>query len=192
MTSLQDRLKNLRPYVVGIRFVKDMPVVDVNIKDGWKILSNDKITINRSEKTKNYLMFYSENSSVEIDEILDFVEFNKSRREGGTNMNLILFVLTCYGISNIVIYGSIFESFRKYWEKVSPKFFGKLFKCMICLPTYVGFFISIGAHVTGHLQFSPFASMGLSIDYISIFLDGCLASGSVWLIHTYQEYLERK
>lgn len=76
MTSLQDRLKSLRPYVVGIRFVKDMPVVDVNIKDGWKILSNDKITVNRSEKTKNYLMFYSENPSVEIDEILDFVESN--------------------------------------------------------------------------------------------------------------------
>lgn len=76
MTSLQDRLKNLRPYVVGIRFVKDMPVVDVNIKEGWKILSSDKITINRSEKTKNYLMFYSENPSIEIDEILDFVETN--------------------------------------------------------------------------------------------------------------------
>lgn len=74
MTSLQDRLKNLRPYVVGIRFIKDMPVVDVNIKDGWKILSNDKISINKSEKTKNYLMFYSENPSMEIDEILDFVE----------------------------------------------------------------------------------------------------------------------
>jgi hypothetical protein len=74
MTSLQDRLKNLRPYVVGIRFVKDMPVVDVNIKDGWKILSSDKISINKSEKTKNYLMFYSENPSMEIDEILDFVE----------------------------------------------------------------------------------------------------------------------
>lgn len=74
MNSLQDRLKNLRPYVVGIRFVKDMPVVDVNIKEGWKILSNDKISVNRSEKTKNYLMFYSENPQMEIDEILDFVE----------------------------------------------------------------------------------------------------------------------
>ena len=74
MTSLQDRLKNLRPHVVGIRFIKDMPVVDVNIKDGWKILSNEKISINKSEKTKNYYMFYSEDTSVEIDEILDFVE----------------------------------------------------------------------------------------------------------------------
>lgn len=74
MNSLQGRLKKLRPYVVGIRFVKDMPVIDVNVKDGWKILSNDKISINKSEKTKNYFMFYSENPDMEVDEILDFVE----------------------------------------------------------------------------------------------------------------------
>lgn len=74
MISLQDRLKRLRPYVVGIRFVKDMPVIDVNVKDGWKILSNDRITINKSEKTKNYFMFYSENPEIDVDEILDFVE----------------------------------------------------------------------------------------------------------------------
>lgn len=74
MISLQERLKNLRPHVVGIRFIKDMPVVDVNIKDGWKILENKNISINKSEKTKNYYMFYSENTNVDIDEILDFVE----------------------------------------------------------------------------------------------------------------------
>lgn len=72
--SLQERLKNLRPYVMGLRFVKEMPVVDVTIKDGWRLIESDKISINKSEKVKNYLMFYSEDSSVEIDEILDYVE----------------------------------------------------------------------------------------------------------------------
>lgn len=107
-------------------------------------------------------------------------------------MNLILFVLVCYGVSNIIIFGSIFNSFRAYWNKTSPNFFGKLFTCMICLPTYVGFFISIGAHLTGLYQFSPFASIGLNIPLIAIFLDGCLASGSVWILHTLQEHFERK
>lgn len=72
--SLQERLKNLRPYVVGLRFVKEMPVVDVNIKDGWEILDSDKISINKSEKVKNYLMFYSEDPNTDIDYVLDFVE----------------------------------------------------------------------------------------------------------------------
>lgn len=79
--SLQERLKNLRPYVIGLRFLKEMPVVDVNIKDGWQVLEHDKISVKKSEKVKNYLMFYSEDNSVEIDDILNFVEscidFNK-------------------------------------------------------------------------------------------------------------------
>lgn len=72
--SLQERLKNLRPYVVGIRFVKEMPVVDVNLKDNWVTLKSDKVSINKSEKVNNYYMFYSQDTSIEIDEILNFVE----------------------------------------------------------------------------------------------------------------------
>jgi hypothetical protein len=105
---------------------------------------------------------------------------------------LILFIITSYGISNIVIFGSIFDGFRNYCKLKSPNFFVILFTCMICLPTYVGFILSISAHLTGLLQFSLFASSGLDIPVFAIFLDGCFASGSVWLIHTLQEYLERK
>jgi hypothetical protein len=72
--SLQERLKNLRPHVVGIRFVKEMPVVDVNLKETWVTLKSDKILVNKSEKVENYYMFYSQDTSTEIDEILNFVE----------------------------------------------------------------------------------------------------------------------
>lgn len=79
--SLQERLKNLRPYVIGLRFLKEMPVIDVNIKEGWRLLEHDKISVKKSEKVKNYLMFYSEDPSLDIDDILNFVEacidFNK-------------------------------------------------------------------------------------------------------------------
>jgi hypothetical protein len=62
---------------------------------------------------------------------------------------------------------------------------------MICLPTWVGFFLSYGAHYTELLQFSPFASQGLDNMYAAIFLDGCLLSGTTWLINTVQEKLEK-
>jgi hypothetical protein len=106
-------------------------------------------------------------------------------------MELLLFILVAYGISNIVIYGSIFEPFREFWNDMSPNFFGKLFGCMLCFPTWVGLLLSLGAHLTGFTQFSPFASYGLTLAPLAIFLDGCLASGSVWLIHTIQESIER-
>lgn len=103
---------------------------------------------------------------------------------------ILLVILATYGISNIVIWGSIFEGFRNKMSKISPKYLGKLFTCMICLPTWVGFFISMGAHLTDLTQFSPFASQGLDIPSIAIFLDGVLLSGTTWLINTVQEYFE--
>jgi hypothetical protein len=54
----------------------------------------------------------------------------------------------------------------------------------------VGIFLSLGAHLTKFTQFSPFAHYGLDNMFIAIFLDGCLASGCVWLLHTIQEHFE--
>jgi hypothetical protein len=114
------------------------------------------------------------------------------------NMKLLLFLLISYGISNILIYGSIFEKFRNFLDKISPKFWGKLFSCFICLPTYVGF---IGSYliwsptlnyelVTSGVSF--FGLFEIPKEVISTFLDGMLTSGSVWIIHTFQEMMEKK
>jgi len=105
-------------------------------------------------------------------------------------MEIILIVLVAYGISNIVVYGAIFEKLREMSNLFSPKFWGKLLSCMMCTPFWVGFFLSLGSFLSDYTQFSPFYSMGLENIYISIFLDSCLLSGTTWLIHTVQEYLE--
>jgi hypothetical protein len=104
---------------------------------------------------------------------------------------ILLIIFVTYGISNIVVHGSIFENFRDFMEDKST-FFGTLFGCMICFPTWVGFIMSGIAHYTGLTQFSPFTSQGLDIIPISIFLDGCLLSGTTWLIHTIQESFENR
>ena len=104
-------------------------------------------------------------------------------------MELLLFILVAYGISNIVVFGSIFESFRDFWKDLSPNFFGKLFGCMMCFPTWAGFFLSI-------FFFSPtmyygLADFGFGNEYTSWFFDGILASGTTWVLHTFQEMMER-
>jgi hypothetical protein len=112
-------------------------------------------------------------------------------------MKLLLFLLIAYGISNILIFGSIFRPWRDFWEKVSPNFFGSLFTCFICLPTWIGF-------VGSYLIWSPSIDYGVvtnSVPFfglfefpkevVATFLDGCLTSGAVWLIHTLQEAIER-
>ena len=105
-------------------------------------------------------------------------------------MEILLIILVGYGISNIVVFGSLFEGFRNFTDTVSPNFFGKLFSCMMCTPWWVGFALSLGTQLTGYTQFSPFYSYGLECIYISIFLDACLISGTTWLIHSLQDYLE--
>lgn len=110
-------------------------------------------------------------------------------------MNTLLFILIAYGFSNIVVYGSIFHGLRTFLTKISPNFWGKLFSCMMCLPTWVGFLLSL-------TFFSPTIYHGLEDltvfnlfvipkEYSSIFFDGVLASGTVWLLHTTQEMMER-
>ena len=106
-------------------------------------------------------------------------------------VKLILFSMVAYGATNIMIFGSIFNGWRNFFGVNSdePKFFGKLFGCFMCLPFWWGVILSI-------FMFSPtieFLNDFYSIlkFYLSLFFDGCLGSGSVWLIHTLQEKLEK-
>lgn len=112
-------------------------------------------------------------------------------------MLLLIFILVAYGASNIMVYGSIFAKWRAFIgvNNDQPKFFGKLFGCMMCLPFWWGIILSI-------FMFSPILTTGLVNDFncfelftlkkevICAFLDGCLASGAVWFLHTLQEHLE--
>ena len=105
-------------------------------------------------------------------------------------MELILTILVGYGISNIIVFGSIFEGLRTFADKVSPNFFGKLLSCMMCTPFWVGFGLSLGSYLSGFTQFSPFYTYGVEWVYLSVFLDSCLIKGTSWLIHTFQEHFE--
>ena len=112
-------------------------------------------------------------------------------------MKLLLFLFIAYGICNILIFGSIFRWWRDLWNTLSPDFFGSLFSCMICLPTWVGF-------IGSYLIWSPSIDYGVVTQGVSFFglfefpkglvatfLDGCLTSGAVWFMHTTQEAIER-
>ena len=53
----QEKLTELRPYVTGIRFVKDLPVVDVVLMENWDMLSQIKLLINQVVIIKTTLWF---------------------------------------------------------------------------------------------------------------------------------------
>jgi len=97
-------------------------------------------------------------------------------------METLIWILAAYGMSQIMVFGSIFDKLRERIIKNS-EFFGDLIQCMMCTSTWVGFFFSLAF-------FSPTATM-IVIPYTNIFFDGMLASGSVWAINAIIEWFEK-
>jgi len=71
---IQEKLNSLRPYVTGIRFVKNLPVVDLVIKEGWNIFESDTVSYKPSASNKNYFMVFPKNPQETIDIVMTHVE----------------------------------------------------------------------------------------------------------------------
>ena len=97
-------------------------------------------------------------------------------------MILIFWILAAYGMTSILVWGSICESTRTFIKKHS-KFFGDLISCTLCTSTWVGFFMSI---VLGGLTGKFFETFWL----LEIFWDGMFTAGSVWALNAIIEYFE--
>lgn len=103
-------------------------------------------------------------------------------------MNVFIFLLVCYGACNNLIYGSVFEGFRNFLAKFGTSGYSlhKLFTCFMCLGTWMGFAISALM-----LYFDLPLLFNTNNVVFTIFLHGLLSTGGVWIIHTFQEMLER-
>jgi len=79
--------------------------------------------------------------------------------------NLLAFILACYGMTMILVYGSIFNNIR-------PKngFFGKLFKCTMCMGFWVGLFNWFFISVPFNILIAGFIGSGASY-FISRLVD---------------------
>tara|TARA_R110000868_G_scaffold27918_1_gene105248 strand:- start:2 stop:502 length:501 start_codon:yes stop_codon:yes gene_type:complete len=70
----QEKLNELRPYVTGIRFVKDLPVVDVVLREGWDMFESDNVMYKVSTNNQNYFMVHPKDPKNSLDIVLDHVE----------------------------------------------------------------------------------------------------------------------
>ena len=74
MSSIQKTLDTLQPYVIGIRYLEGLPLVDTVFKEGWTVPEDPSITKVKGDEGMNYYMIYSEKKGVGIDELLSFVD----------------------------------------------------------------------------------------------------------------------
>lgn len=111
---------------------------------------------------------------------------------------LVVSVLLCYGISNIVVFGSgpanVFEKFRTLMDKTHPNL-GEWAGCMMCMPATVGIGMSLlDWFLFQGVNFVPFVMLlepACGLWWLAALMDGCLLSGTTWILHQFEEWLER-
>lgn len=74
MSKIQERLNALRPYVIGIRYLQGVQLVDAVLKEGWMVPESKLIQVERVDGEDNYYMFFSDRDDVDIDDLLDYVQ----------------------------------------------------------------------------------------------------------------------
>lgn len=74
MSNIQNTLDSLQPYVIGIRFIKASPVVDVVLTEGWTMLEDVNIQKVKGDDGMNYYMIFSDKPGIGLDELLAYVE----------------------------------------------------------------------------------------------------------------------
>jgi len=80
-------------------------------------------------------------------------------------MNLIWFILTSYGLTQILVYGKIFD-------KIRPK--NTFFLCPMCVGFWVGVFLCIINPLTELFIFE--------LSVVNFFICGCVSSGTSYLL----------
>lgn len=72
--NIQKTLDSLQPYVIGIRYLDGIPLVDVVFKEGWNVPEDAKIKKVKGNDDMNYFMLLSEIPGIGLDELLIFVD----------------------------------------------------------------------------------------------------------------------
>lgn len=87
-------------------------------------------------------------------------------------MELIYFVLTAYGLTQIIICGSIFDKIRPSKDWLYG--FGKLFHCPMCMGFWTGILLF---SINGQTELFTF-----EYNLFNAFILGCLSSGTSYLL----------
>ena len=75
MNNINDKVKELHPHVLSIRFTDGLTVIDCAFKNGWAIPNSDVVGNETIADKPNYYMLYPLNEKVGIDEMLDYIAY---------------------------------------------------------------------------------------------------------------------
>jgi len=79
--------------------------------------------------------------------------------------NMFIYLLVCYGLTEILMYGSVLDSIRPKWP---------VFECSMCLGFWVGIFLWLCSGLTNLFSFGYNPVTGLFLGFAS--------SGTVYIL----------
>ena len=74
MSNIQKTLDSLQPYVIGIRYLDGVVLVDAVFKEGWAVPDEPNIKKAKGNDEMNYYMIFSDTPEIGLDELLNYVE----------------------------------------------------------------------------------------------------------------------
>ena len=84
-------------------------------------------------------------------------------------MELVTFILAAYGLTQMIVYGKIFNKIRPVKGRL-----GELFKCPMCMGFHVGWLLML---------LSPFTELfNFEVSVVNFFLLGGVSSGTSYIL----------
>lgn len=74
MSELQKAFQSLQPYLLGIRYLEVMPIIDVQFREGWFLPESKYVIKTKIDGEDNHFMLYSENKDIGLDDLLQYLE----------------------------------------------------------------------------------------------------------------------
>jgi hypothetical protein len=83
--NLQKTLDSLQPYVIGIRYLENIVVLDCMLKDGWVIPESKTIEKRKVNESENYYILHGKEFGVTLDDLINYIKtiisLNKERED---------------------------------------------------------------------------------------------------------------
>ena len=109
---------------------------------------------------------------------------------------LFCYIFFLYGMSVIITKSvgpaNIFFRLRMWAESIGPNF-GLLFRCMLCMPTNIGWVFSLFNWFLLPIPISPFNMIlcGTNLWWLAMILDACFAGGVCHILWNIDDYIDK-
>lgn len=114
------------------------------------------------------------------------------------SLNIFIYIIAAYGLSEMMVFSQgpfgLFQRIRGLADRIG---FGDVFKCMVCLPTWVGItFSCLDIFVLKSICFTPSSILypfadGLVNIVFKIGVDAMFTAGICWLIYQIETFVEK-